>query len=106
MLKQVNALPCAKGELSVMHRNTERGRQKGGFDVAGHIIGALIGVGEIGHFRVRRGRHEPVEKGLQVGLHLWVCVFLNEQASGGVADEQSEQAGAFGKGAHLVGELV
>jgi len=106
MLKQVNTLPCAERQRAVMHRNTERGRQKSGLDMGGHIIRALISMSEIGHFRVRRGRHESVEKGLQVGLYLGVRVFLNEQAGGGVADKEREQARAVGKRAGFIGEFV
>ena len=106
MLKKIHPLPGTQPQSPVNQRNRQRYRHHRRLDMGGHIIRALISMSEIGHFRVRRGRHESVEKGLQVGLYLGVRVFLNEQAGGGVADKEREQARAVGKRAGFIGEFV
>ena len=77
VLEQVNALPCAQCQMPVCDRNRQADRHHRGFDVGGHVVWPLVGVGQVGHACVGCWWHQTVEEVLQVCLHLGVGVFLD-----------------------------
>ena len=106
VFKQINPLPSAQGKSPICDRDTEVCGQKGRFDMRGHIVRAFIGMGQIGHRRVCRGRDQARKEVLQIHLHLGVCVFLNNKTGRGVLDKECQQAGPLDPTCHLTRKLV
>ena len=71
-----------------------------------HVVRALDGVGQIAHRRVVGRWHQPVEEREKVGLHVGVCVFLDQQRTGGMADKERQHTVAGGVGRSRGRDLV
>lgn len=91
VFKQINALPRTQRQLPVHHGDRQVGGQQRGLDMGGHVVGAFVGMCQIGHRRVRAGWHKPRKIVLQVSLNLGVGIFLNDQTGRGMADKQRQQ---------------
>lgn len=108
MFENVNSLPRPEPQFPLHNRNLQADRHHRCFDVGGHVIGALVGVPKVGHRRIIAGWHEPRKERLQIGLHLGISVFLDQQRCGGVLDHKCQQT--VGTPAypptHIVGEFV
>ena len=106
MFEKVNSLPCSQPHFAILDRNRQADRQHRRFDMRGHVVGAFIGVGEVGHAGVGGGRHQPVKIVLQIGVHFRVGVFLYQQGSRGVLHQQRQQAITRNPIGHLAGEFI
>ena len=71
-----------------------------------HVVRAFVSVGQIGHRRIDRRRHKPAEIILQIGLHLGVGVFLNQQAGRSVAHHQRQKTRTANPPGHIVCEFI
>ncbi len=71
-----------------------------------HIVGTLICVGQIRHFRVGCRWHQTVKEVLHIGLHFWVGIFLNQQGGRGVLHQQRQQPVASDPIGNLSGEFI
>ena len=91
MFDEVDALPGAQPRLSIQDGNGQTDRHQRRLDMRGHIVRTLICMGEIRHPGVVGGRHQPVEIGREVALHLGIGVLRDQQAGGGVANEQGQE---------------
>jgi len=106
MFEKVNSLPSSQHHLPANNRNRQADRQERGLDMGRHIVGALVGMSQIGHLGVGRGRHEPVKKLGQVSLYLGIGVLLDEERTRGVPDEKRQHAIARNPSRDVLGELV
>lgn len=88
----INALPGAQCHASPDDRDRQAGGQQHCLDVPRHVVRSLVGMGEEGLAGICRGGHKAMQPGAQVGLNLWVRVFLYQQTGRGVADEQRQQS--------------
>lgn len=82
MLPDVDTLPDAEGEATVGNRDLFRGAGEGSADVGGHIIRAFRAVDVVVAFG-----HQFCQEVAEVAKHVGVGVFLNHQASGGMAQK-------------------
>lgn len=82
------------------------GWQQSSLDMGRHIIGALIGVGQIGHAWVARRRDKTFEEIGEVCFHLRIGIFLDQQAGRGVLDEEGQQAIPLHPSLHLISEFI
>jgi len=75
MLIQVDSLPDPKGHFPLPDRNAERcGRQRGA-DVSRHVIRTFGSMLKDSISVRNKAGQEP----LQIGLHGWIGIFLNQQ---------------------------
>lgn len=106
MLKQVNSLPRPKRQLTIRDRDRQAYGHHRGFDMRWHIVRSLVGMGQIGHARVRGGWNQPLEKRRQIRLNLRIGVLLDQQTGRRMPDEQRQHPGTLNRPSHLVSEFV
>ena len=75
MLEKVNALPGAEHHPAAGDRDRQRCLGERALDVRRHVVGPL---GAMNEQRIAI-RHEPLEKGDEVALHIGIGVFLDQQ---------------------------
>ena len=92
MLEKINPLPCTKTELALHDRDGDGNRCQGRFDMGGHVVGAFVCVGQIGHAGIRGGRHQTGKEISHIGLHFRIGIFLNEDRAGCVLHKQVSAA--------------
>jgi hypothetical protein len=61
MFENIYSLPDSKAKAAILDRNVQADGQQCGLDMGRHVVGAFIGVGQIGHFGVSGWWHEAVE---------------------------------------------
>src|SRR6056297_3031194 len=71
-----------------------------------HVVRPLGGVGQIAHRRMVGRRHQALEEGQKVGPHVWVGVFLDQERTGGMADEDRQHPVTRGMPRDVAGYLV
>ena len=86
MFEKEYSLPGSEGEIAFVDGDNFAGPSQRHSQVARAIIGTLVGVDKVG----KVFRDEVIEKGVQVGSGLRVCVFHDDQTGTGVADENGE----------------
>ena len=88
MFPQVNALPRAQRQASAAQWQAEvHGRERGA-DVRRHVVRALAGVDKQ---RIAVG-HEALEEPFEIGAHVRIGVFLDEQRGRRVPQVQRDEA--------------
>lgn len=87
VLPQVNALPGAQHQLSLLYGDAQLGRRQCRLDMGGHIIGPLQCVRVEGV----AFRYQPVEPVLQIDARTVIVILLDQQARRGMLDEQGAQ---------------
>ncbi len=90
VLVQVDALPDAQRQLAPFNGNAERYGRKRGPDVGGHVVRAFRGVPED---RVSV-RHQARQKTFHIGLYGGIGIFLNEQRTARMLNEQMQHSGS------------
>ena len=76
MLPEIDALPSAQREPPAADRDADARRGKGRLDVRGHVIGTLLGMGEVGI----AFRDKSIEPRFQVRPGARIGVFLHDKA--------------------------
>ena len=89
VLEQVNILPGAEGEVSIDQGYGELCLGKRRSDMRGHVV---VTFRRVAVERIAVG-DDAVQKGIQVGQHIGVGVFLYHERRRGVTDEHREQSG-------------
>ena len=106
VFKKVDALPCAKAEATVHDWNCQADRQNCRLDVGGHVIRPFRAVTYPIHRRIGCVRRKPLEKRMKIRLDRRIRVFLDQQGTRGMANEQVQQPGILRKCVQMFGELV
>jgi len=105
VLPEEDALPGAEAEATVCERNHFGRAGERHLNVARHVVGTLIGVGEVGVVF----RHEAIDKAFEIAPRRRIGVFHNDEATAGVAAKDGD--GAFAQSRfeqsffHHVGKL-
>src|SRR5581483_7019459 len=102
MFPEVNALPSAKAELALHDGNGKRRGGERGLDVRRHVVRSF-GVVLIERIALW---HESIQPALEVVLRGGIGVLLDDEARGGVADEERAQAVADTRLAHERSHLL
>lgn len=92
-LTKINPLPGAQVEPAFGNGDGHGRADHRGFDVGGHIVGALDGVGEKGEVF----RHNVIENTFEVRTHIRIRILIDGEGGGGMLDKQVEHA-AVGQG--------
>ena len=77
MLGDINALPGAERQIAVTDRHLQGHAVEHGFDMGRHVIGPFNVVHPAGI-----GRRQAAERSDQIGAHVGVGVFLDDERSG------------------------
>ena len=85
---EIDALPGAKGEAPLGHRDREVDGGQGGSNMSGHVVIAFSSMAEQGGTI----GHEASKECFEVAADIGVGVFLDQERGGGVADMKGEQA--------------
>ncbi len=96
VLKHVNPLIGAEHHLPTAYGDVELGLGESPFDVRRHIVRPFCSVAVEMQFL----RSEFLEEDLEIALHVWVDIFLDQERGGGVPNEYGQKALAhwlFGK---------
>jgi diguanylate cyclase (GGDEF)-like protein/PAS domain S-box-containing protein len=88
MLPQVDRLPRSEQQLAVRDRDRKTHRGQRALDVGRHVVQSL---GRVRVERIALG-HEAREPALEITSDRGVCVLLNQEARGGVADEECRES--------------
>ena len=88
VLPEKAALPGPEGKVSPDHRYRFTCPGKGHFDVTGHVIRSLKGMGEK-RILLRNLSFKP---GLQIFSRAWISVFHNDKAAAGVAAKDHHES--------------
>ena len=88
MLEQVDALPGAKCQATFDHGDRQLRLRQRGADVRRHVVGPFRAVDVASILR-----RDPLEKFLEVGLHVGIGVLLDHQRCRRVPTEDREKAG-------------
>ena len=88
MFPQINPLPRAERQATAAHGNAQIDRGQRRAHVCGHVVVAFAGVREQ---RIAI-RHETLEESLQIGAHVRVGIFLNEQGRRRVPHVERDEA--------------
>lgn len=86
MLEKENTLPCSEGKIAFVYRDYFAGASQCHSQMAWTVVRALVGVDKIGKIL----RNKVIEKGMQIGSRLRICVLHDDQTGAGVADKNSE----------------
>jgi hypothetical protein len=97
VLKDVNPLPGAQGQISRIYRNCQAGIGQHGADVGGGIVGTL----QIVRIPAISFRDEALHEGFQVCAGGRVPVFAYDQRGAGVWQEEKTHAFAYIPGSQL-----
>lgn len=84
VLPEIDTLPNPEIDPTVAHGQGERAASENAAHVRGHVISPLLVVAEQGVAVA----NQPGEEGLEVGKHLGIGVFANNQGSAGVMEEK------------------
>lgn len=87
VLPEEDALPGAEAEATVIEGDDFSRAGERHLDVAGHVVGTLVGVGEVGVVL----RHEAVDEAFKVAAGGGVGVFHDNQAAAGMAAEDRDR---------------
>ena len=99
---QENALPGSQGQPALRDRNRQIGGRKGTPNMGRHVIWSFI---YMSIERVTIGHQAPKEC-LEIGLHVRVGIFLNQQRCGCVVNEHAAQTRWYACACHGVTNLV
>ena len=97
----VDALPGAELQAASAKGDAEVDGGQGRAHVGGHVVGPLAGVVVDGV----SVRHQPREEAVEIGPHVGVRVFLDEQGRGRVAEKEVDDAVAQAGALEGVGDL-
>ena len=81
VFEQIDSLPGSETRNTVGDGDIQADRHHRRLDMGRHVIGAFIGVAQIGHGRVGTRRNQPVKKRLQIALHLRLELLDRELAT-------------------------
>jgi hypothetical protein len=84
---QVNALPRAERETSILNGDRYRHTEQRALDVTRHIVVTLVGMTKRTIPRPRR-RHETIQSRLHVDAHVGIGVFIDRQRRRSVLEKQ------------------
>ncbi len=96
VLEHVNPLIGAEHHSPTAYGDVELGLGESPFDVRRHVVWPFCGVAVEMQFL----GNEFLEEGLEIVLHIWVDIFLDQERGGGVPNEYGQKAlahGLFGK---------
>ena len=81
MFDQIDPLPCAQHHPPLGDGDLQADRQDRGLEMGGHVVGPFGGMGQPAHRGMIGRRRQPVQPAQQIALHVWIGVFLNQQAA-------------------------
>lgn len=96
VLEEKDTLPGAEGHFSVDDRDHFAGASESHANVAGHVIGAFVSVGEPGSVF----GHETFEKFFEVMTGFRVGIFHDDEAGTGVRDKYGDRALGYTAACH------
>jgi len=90
MFEKVKSLPRAEHNLPLAYWNRHADRKQRRLDMGGHVIRAFAGVAQIGHIGMICFWNNALKERIQVNLHIGISVFLDQQGTGRVAQEDCQ----------------